>query len=111
MDKYFLLKNGARITSFKVDSKDLTGDLSVDIPNMLKIYPNGSEIYAITEEEHKTLHRLNLERRRLVATARKRGILYKNDPLSDNLINMYCKEIYPISYQDETDETKWTWRA
>ena len=94
MDKYFLLKNGARITSFKVDSEDLTGDLSVDIPNMLKIYPNNSEIYAITEEEHKTLHRLNLERRRLVATARKRG----------NIINMYCKEIYPILGQVEKEE-------
>lgn len=81
MDKYFLLKNGARITSFKVDSNDLTGELSIDIPNMLKIYPAGSEIYAITEEEHKTLHRLNLERRRMVTTARKRGVLYKNDPL------------------------------
>lgn len=91
MDKYFLLKNGARITSFKVDSKNLTGSLSVDIPNMLKIYPEGSEIYAITEEEHKALHVLNFERRRLVRTARKRGITYNEDPIGTNVVNTYSE--------------------
>ena len=91
MDKYFLLKNGARITSFKVDSKNLTGSLPVDIPNMLKIYPEGSEIYPITEEEHKVLHTLNLQRRRLVRTARKRGITYNEDPFGSNAEDMYSE--------------------
>ena len=103
MDKYFLLKNGARITSFKVDSKDLTGDLSEDIPNMLKIYPEGSEIYAITSEEHRTLQRLNSERRRLVRTARKRGIIYNEDPFGSNIVDVYSD--FFITSEEGNDET------
>ena len=88
--KYFVLKNGPRITSFRVKADELSNDLGADIENMLKIYPDGSEIYPITEEEHITLHRANLERRRIVRKARKRCIDYNNAKFdTERIVDVY----------------------
>lgn len=76
--KYFLLKNGSRITSFRVKASDLSSDLNSEVENMSKIYPGGAEIYPISQEEHLLLHKINSERRRLVKKARKRCIDYNN---------------------------------
>lgn len=76
--KYFLLKNGSRITSFRVKASDLSGDLNSEVENMLKAYPDGAEIYPISQEEHLLLHKINRERRRLVKKARKRCVDYNN---------------------------------
>lgn len=88
--KYFLLKNGSRITSFRVKALDLSSDLNSEVENMSKIYPEGVEIYPISQEEHLLLHKINSERRRLVKKARKRCVNYNNakfDP--EKMADMY----------------------
>ena len=88
--KYFLLKNGSRITSFRVKASDLSSDLNSEIENMSKTYPEGVEIYPISQEEHLLLHKINRERKRLVKKARKRCINYNNtkfDP--ERIADMY----------------------
>lgn len=87
---YFILKNGPRITSFRVEKRSLGKDLNKDIQEMLKIYPDGSEIYPITQEEHKVLHTINATRRRLVSKARKRCTDYMNPKMDlSNILDIW----------------------
>ena len=74
--EYFILKNGARITSFRVPKVQVL-DVDSYIKKALEIYPNGSEIYPICLEEYLDIQRINRQRRRIFSRIQKRNIQYK----------------------------------
>ena len=83
--KYFVLKNGARITSFRVLAAEVGFDIKQYIQNQLCIYPNDAEIYPINREEYLDIQRINRERRRIFRRIRNRNIEYKEAPKSPHL--------------------------
>lgn len=72
--RYFVLKNGARITSFRVELRKVGNDVGEFITNALKTYPDDAEMYEITAEEYNILRQANRTRRMIFKNARKRNI-------------------------------------
>lgn len=74
--KYFILKNGARITSYRVPGVQV-GSIESYIKKALDIYPDGAEIYQISLEEYLAIKRINRERRRIFRRVKTRNTQYK----------------------------------
>lgn len=85
---YFCLKNGARKTVFRVNKKDVdTPDIDTYIKKISAIYPEGTEIYPITKEEHDIIRKNTLQIRRIFNNARKRSVIIVNDGVMEDSIN------------------------
>ena len=77
---YFVLKNGSRITAFRV-AKAQVGEISSFIDQTLRIYPEGSEIYQVAFEEYFDIRKTVRELRRTFQRIRKRNIQYRDEAL------------------------------
>lgn len=71
--RYFVLKNGSRITSYRIAKACVGDNIEEYIKTALLIYPEGSEIYPISLEEHLDIQRINRERRRIFRRIRLRN--------------------------------------
>lgn len=74
---YYVLKNGARITAFRVPSAQV-GNSETFIEKSLDIYPQDAEIYQISYDEYFDIRNMVKDLRRTFQRIRRRNIKYND---------------------------------
>lgn len=91
---YFCLKNGARKTAFRVNKSDVNSpDIDTHIKTILSAYPQDTEIYPITKEEHDIIRKNNSEIRRIFNKARRRSVIITNDYVIDTGVESIADKV------------------